>query len=78
MTMLNNKKGFSQKGGLFTEFTNKNIGVINVNKRKNIEKLLKEKNSNVRKILLGKDNEIKSRNRSIKRRRRKISRIITM
>lgn len=64
MTMLNNKKGFSQKGGLFTEFTNKNIGVINVNKRKNIEKLLKENNSNVRKILFGKDNEIKSRNRS--------------
>ena len=43
MTLLNNKKGFSQKGGLFTEFTNKNIGVINVNKRNFHEKLLKEK-----------------------------------
>ncbi len=43
MTLLNNKKGFSQKGGLFTEFTNKNIGVINVNRRNNKEKLLKEK-----------------------------------
>lgn len=39
MMMLKNQKGFGQKGGLFTEFTNKNIGVINVNKRDIREKL---------------------------------------
>ena len=44
MTLLNNKKGFSQKGGLFTEFTNKNIRVININKKKNKLKFpIKEK-----------------------------------
>ena len=80
MTLLNNKKGFSQKGGLFTEFNNKNIGVINVNRRKNKEKLLKEKKYfKLRDILFGnkKDNlnnyaknkeytKYKGRNNSIK------------
>ena len=65
MTLLNNKKGFSQKGGLFTEFTNKNIGVINVNKRKNKEKLLKEnKVFSDRNILLRKKNELLTRNKN--------------
>lgn len=63
MTLLNNKKGFSQKGGLFTEFTNKNIGVINVNKRNYKEKLLKEKKfSNFRDILFGKKVDILNKN----------------
>ena len=80
MTLLNNKKGFSQKGGLFTEFTNKNIGVINVNRRNNKEKLLKEKKYfPVRNVLFGekkdtlnkyiknKENDkLKRRNNSIK------------
>ncbi len=35
--------GFRRKGGLFTEFTNKNIGSINVNKRELKERLKKEK-----------------------------------
>ena len=39
MTLLKNKKGFLEKGGLFTEFTNKNIYTININKRKNKENL---------------------------------------
>jgi len=40
---VKNKKGFLEKGGLFTEFTNKNIYTININKRKNKEKFLREK-----------------------------------
>ena len=43
MTMIKNNKGFLQKGGLFTEFTNKNIDVININKRKHKEKFLRDK-----------------------------------
>lgn len=43
ITMLKNNKGFLQKGGLFTEFTNKNIDVININKRKHKEKFLRDK-----------------------------------
>jgi hypothetical protein len=43
MTLLKNKNGFLEKGGLFTEFTNKNIYTININKRKNKEKFLREK-----------------------------------
>ena len=43
MLMLNNKTGFGQKGGLFTEFTNKNIGVININKRNLKEKMKKNR-----------------------------------
>ena len=69
MTLLNNKKGFSQKGGLFTEFTNKNIGVINVNKRNNREILLKEKKIlNIRDILLENNNKSinNDKNRSFK------------
>ena len=63
MTLLKNKKGFSQKGGLFTEFTNKNIGVINVNKRKNKEKLLREKEEfKIRNLIYEKNNKYKSRN----------------
>lgn len=64
MTMFNNKKGFSQKGGLFTEFTNKNIGVINVNKRNNKEKLLREnKDYKIRNLIFGKNNAM-SRNKN--------------
>ena len=63
MTLLNNKKGFSQKGGLFTEFTNKNIGVINVNRRNNKEKLLKEKKYfHVRNALFGEKRDILNKN----------------
>ena len=43
MLMLNNKTGFGQKGGMFTEFTNKNIGVININKRELKEKMKKNR-----------------------------------
>ena len=58
MTLINNKKGFSQKGGLFTEFTNKNIGIININKRNNKEKLLKEKKDfHFRNILFGNNDD---------------------
>ena len=68
MTLINNKKGFSQKGGLFTEFTNKNIGVINVNKRNNKEKLLKEKKIlDIRDNLLDRNNNSQSNNDSTKR-----------
>ena len=66
MTLLNNKKGFSQKGGLFTEFTNKNIGVINVNKRSNKEKLLREKKDfRIRNLIYNDNNIPKSRNREL-------------
>lgn len=62
MTLINNKKGFSQKGGLFTEFTNKNIGTININKRNNKEKLLKEKKDlHFRDILFGNNNDTKKK-----------------
>ena len=40
---MNKSNGFRKKGGLFTEFSNKNIEVINVNKRDIREKLLKQK-----------------------------------
>ena len=70
MTLINNNKGFSQKGGLFTEFTNKNIGVINVNKRNNKEKLIKEKKIlNIKDNLFGKNTNNKSNNDSIQRSR---------
>ena len=41
--MLTNKGGFRKKGGLFTEFTNKNIGSINVSKNELKEKMQKLK-----------------------------------
>ena len=44
LLIKNNKSGFRRKGGLFTEFTNKNIGSIIVNKRDIKEKLKKERN----------------------------------
>lgn len=44
LLLKNNKSGFRRKGGLFTEFTNKNIGSIIVNKRDIKEKLKKERN----------------------------------
>lgn len=47
VTLMKNRTGFGQKGGLFTEFTNKNIGVINVNKRE-----LREQMAKLRKIKL--------------------------
>ena len=40
--LMNNQKGFLKKGGLFTEFANKNIGVILMNKRNDKEKKLNE------------------------------------
>ncbi len=51
MTLMKNRTGFGQKGGLFTEFTNKNIGVINVNKRElreQMAKMQKTKLNNIR------------------------------
>ena len=41
--MMNKSCGFRKKGGLFTEFSNKNIGSINVNKNDFKKKFLKEK-----------------------------------
>jgi hypothetical protein len=41
--MMNKSYGFRKKGGLFTEFSNKNIGSINVNKNDIRERLKKEK-----------------------------------
>ena len=43
LLLMNKSNGFRKKGGLFTEFSNKNIEVINVNKRDIREKLLKQK-----------------------------------
>ena len=44
LLLKDKNNGFRRKGGLFTEFTNKNIGSIIVNKREIKEKLKKEKN----------------------------------
>ena len=44
--IMNNKNGFRKKGGLFTEFSNKNIGSINNNKADYIKKLNQAKNKN--------------------------------
>lgn len=44
--IMNNKNGFRKKGGLFTEFSNKNIGSINNNKADYIKKLNDAKNKN--------------------------------
>ena len=44
LLLKDKNNGFRRKGGLFTEFTNKNIGSINVNKREIKERLKKEKN----------------------------------
>ena len=46
--MMNKSCGFRLKGGLFTEFSNKNYGSINVNKNKNIlmKKFIQEKKYN--------------------------------
>ena len=41
--MMNKSCGFKKKGGLFTEFSNKNIGSINVNKNDIKERIKKEK-----------------------------------
>ena len=41
--MTNKSYGFKKKGGLFTEFSNKNIGSINVNKNDIRERIRKEK-----------------------------------
>ena len=38
-----NRKSFPKQGGLFTEFTNKNIKTIHFNKQQNKERLQKEK-----------------------------------
>ena len=52
--MMNKSYGFRKKGGLFTEFSNKNIGSINVNKNDIRERLKKEKENGLyqKKILL--------------------------
>ena len=42
--IMNNKNGFRKKGGLFTEFSNKNIGSININKANSIKKINNSKN----------------------------------
>ena len=42
--IMNNKNGFRKKGGLFTEFSNKNIGSININKADFIKKIKEAKN----------------------------------
>jgi hypothetical protein len=44
--LSNIKNGFNKKGGLFSEFVNKNIDKLNVMKRDIIEKLKKEKENN--------------------------------
>ena len=44
LLLMNKSIGFRKKGGLFTEFNNKNICSINVNKRDIREKLSKQKN----------------------------------
>ena len=41
--MMNKSSGFRKKGGLFTEFSNKNFGSINVNKNNIKKKFIKEK-----------------------------------
>ena len=41
--MMNKSSGFRKKGGLFTEFSNKNFGSINVNKNDIKKKFIKEK-----------------------------------
>ena len=41
--MINQSYGFRKKGGLFTEFSNKNIGSINVNKNDIRERIKKER-----------------------------------
>lgn len=41
--MMNQSYGFRKKGGLFTEFSNKNIGSINVNKNDIRERIKKER-----------------------------------
>ena len=43
LLMVNKNNGFRKKGGLFTEFTNKNIGSIMVNKRDIKEKIKKQR-----------------------------------
>ena len=42
LLLMNKSNGFRKKGGLFTEFSNKNIGSIIVNKRNIREKLAKQ------------------------------------
>ena len=42
-TIENNKNQFRKKGGLFSEFTDKNINVISINKRELTEKVEKER-----------------------------------
>ena len=49
LLMANLNNGFRRKGGLFTEFSNKNMGSIMVNKRDIIEKIRKEKEKKMNK-----------------------------
>lgn len=44
---MNNKKGFQKKGGLFSEFANRNNGVIEMNKRNKQTKDNNKTNDNV-------------------------------
>ena len=60
--LMNNQKGFLKKGGLFTEFANKNIGVILMNKRNEKEKKLNEsKLSNLNKSSNAQRNDTKNK-----------------
>lgn len=43
--LMNAERGYRKKGGLFTEFANRNIGVIEINKRNDKEKKEYEKNN---------------------------------
>ena len=58
--LMNNQKGFLKKGGLFTEFANKNIGVILMNKRNDKEKKLNEMKLNLNKNINNNNNSQRS------------------
>lgn len=45
--LMNAERGYRKKGGLFTEFANRNIGVIEMNKRNDKEKKIYETNNNL-------------------------------
>ena len=51
LMLLSTNSKFRRKGGLFTEFSNKNIEVINVNKRDIRERLANEKKKKMEKLM---------------------------
>ncbi len=55
MLLNQNDVGFKKKGGLFTEFANKNCGVIEMNKRNDKEKKIKESEENLLKTNCNKE-----------------------